>query len=247
MQRLCWARWDEPRNHARTRGRDRLSGADFPRSALRRCVLRQASRRPACIAGPSVRHARRDMKTAASSRPMKRPRRLPSAPVCAAGQSWLPATRRWMTPIASRTFSPIASRKIWSAMVPAWKASPRNSNSVRGSCGASCKRNSVSRRSSCCRHGACCSPSSCSRKRGCPSLKSPSPADSRVCGASTTHSVPHYRMPPTGLRRRAAAHAPIALSDTLTLQLLYRPPYDWAGLLRFPAGAGRQGRGMDHR
>lgn len=45
-----------------------------------------------------------------------------------------------------------------------------------------------------------------------------------------------YGMPPTRLRRAAsdpaasAAHAP---QDTLTLQLAYRPPFDWDALLRF--------------
>jgi AraC family transcriptional regulator of adaptative response / DNA-3-methyladenine glycosylase II len=44
----------------------------------------------------------------------------------------------------------------------------------------------------------------------------------------------HYRMPPTSLRRQASAHtSAIAPADTLTLQLLYRPPYDWTGVLRF--------------
>jgi AraC family transcriptional regulator of adaptative response / DNA-3-methyladenine glycosylase II len=43
-----------------------------------------------------------------------------------------------------------------------------------------------------------------------------------------------YGMPPTRLRRRAADH-PGAASDagTLTLRLVYRPPYDWPGILDF--------------
>jgi AraC family transcriptional regulator of adaptative response / DNA-3-methyladenine glycosylase II len=43
-----------------------------------------------------------------------------------------------------------------------------------------------------------------------------------------------YRMSPTSLRREAATHVPaMGLADTLTLQLAYRPPYDWTGVLRF--------------
>lgn len=43
-----------------------------------------------------------------------------------------------------------------------------------------------------------------------------------------------YRMPPTRLRS-AAAERTVAISkaDTSTLQLNYRPPYDWAGMLAF--------------
>lgn len=43
-----------------------------------------------------------------------------------------------------------------------------------------------------------------------------------------------YRMAPSNLRKHA--HAPgekQQLSDTSTLQLSYRPPYDWQGMLRF--------------
>ncbi|WP_367875383.1 AlkA N-terminal domain-containing protein [Luteolibacter sp. Populi] len=44
----------------------------------------------------------------------------------------------------------------------------------------------------------------------------------------------HYRMPPTRLRKEAVQHAAeIAASDTSTLQLSYRPPYDWKGTLNF--------------
>ena len=44
----------------------------------------------------------------------------------------------------------------------------------------------------------------------------------------------HYRMPPTRLRREALQHAAeIDAADTSTLQLGYRPPYDWEGTLQF--------------
>jgi AraC family transcriptional regulator of adaptative response / DNA-3-methyladenine glycosylase II len=44
----------------------------------------------------------------------------------------------------------------------------------------------------------------------------------------------HYRMPPTRLRKEAAQHdAVVDASDTSTLQLNYRPPYDWEGTLAF--------------
>ncbi|HXT13740.1 MAG TPA: AlkA N-terminal domain-containing protein [Candidatus Angelobacter sp.] len=43
-----------------------------------------------------------------------------------------------------------------------------------------------------------------------------------------------YGMPPTRLRKKAVESTPIANgADTLTLQLSYRPPYDWPGLLAF--------------
>ena len=43
-----------------------------------------------------------------------------------------------------------------------------------------------------------------------------------------------YRMPPTRLRAKATADAAaIATSHTLTLQLSYRPPYDWESVLAF--------------
>lgn len=45
-----------------------------------------------------------------------------------------------------------------------------------------------------------------------------------------------YRMPPTRLRRAAAdAAAAIAGTGTTVLQLAYRPPYDWSGILAFLA------------
>jgi len=45
-----------------------------------------------------------------------------------------------------------------------------------------------------------------------------------------------YRMPPTRLRRRATeGAAAIGDSTTSTLQLSYRPPYDWQGVLKFLA------------
>ncbi|HEV2694200.1 MAG TPA: AlkA N-terminal domain-containing protein, partial [Verrucomicrobiae bacterium] len=43
-----------------------------------------------------------------------------------------------------------------------------------------------------------------------------------------------YGMPPTRLRKKAANDDTVAsASDTSTLQLSYRPPYDWAGMLSF--------------
>jgi AraC family transcriptional regulator of adaptative response / DNA-3-methyladenine glycosylase II len=46
--------------------------------------------------------------------------------------------------------------------------------------------------------------------------------------------VSHYRMPPTRLRREALRDgAVIDAADTATLQLGYRPPYDWEGTLNF--------------
>jgi AraC family transcriptional regulator of adaptative response / DNA-3-methyladenine glycosylase II len=45
-----------------------------------------------------------------------------------------------------------------------------------------------------------------------------------------------YRMPPTRLRKKATEGlAAIADSRTSTLQLSYRPPYDWTGILTFLA------------
>ena len=46
-----------------------------------------------------------------------------------------------------------------------------------------------------------------------------------------------YRLPPTRLRKKASEGA-AALGDSTSssLQLSYRPPYDWAGVLRFLAG-----------
>jgi AraC family transcriptional regulator of adaptative response / DNA-3-methyladenine glycosylase II len=42
-----------------------------------------------------------------------------------------------------------------------------------------------------------------------------------------------YGMPPTRLRREAAAAAPAAETERITLRLDYRPPFDWAGILAF--------------
>jgi AraC family transcriptional regulator of adaptative response / DNA-3-methyladenine glycosylase II len=43
-----------------------------------------------------------------------------------------------------------------------------------------------------------------------------------------------YRMPPTRLRRKAAEPGTeVGAADTSTLQLSYRPPYDWEGILEF--------------
>jgi AraC family transcriptional regulator of adaptative response / DNA-3-methyladenine glycosylase II len=44
----------------------------------------------------------------------------------------------------------------------------------------------------------------------------------------------NYRMPPTRLRKKAAEHNVSMIdTDTSTLQLAYRPPYDWEGMLEF--------------
>jgi AraC family transcriptional regulator of adaptative response / DNA-3-methyladenine glycosylase II len=46
-----------------------------------------------------------------------------------------------------------------------------------------------------------------------------------------------YGMPPTRLRKQAeGATGAVAAPETLTLQLTYRPPFDWAGLLAFLSG-----------
>src|SRR5262249_31056581 len=43
-----------------------------------------------------------------------------------------------------------------------------------------------------------------------------------------------YGMPPTRLRKKAVGNATtVKATDTSTLQLSYRPPYDWAGMLSF--------------
>jgi AraC family transcriptional regulator of adaptative response / DNA-3-methyladenine glycosylase II len=42
-----------------------------------------------------------------------------------------------------------------------------------------------------------------------------------------------YGMAPTRLRKAAVAGAPIVSTDTSTLQMCYRPPYDWTGMLAF--------------
>jgi AraC family transcriptional regulator of adaptative response / DNA-3-methyladenine glycosylase II len=44
----------------------------------------------------------------------------------------------------------------------------------------------------------------------------------------------HYRMPPTRLRKEAAQHPEeIDAAGTSRVQLAYRPPYDWQGILEF--------------
>jgi AraC family transcriptional regulator of adaptative response / DNA-3-methyladenine glycosylase II len=54
-----------------------------------------------------------------------------------------------------------------------------------------------------------------------------------------------YGMPPTRLRRKATAGADaIVESQTSTLQLSYRPPYDWTGVLAFLAA--RALTGVEH-
>ena len=54
-----------------------------------------------------------------------------------------------------------------------------------------------------------------------------------------------YGMPPTRLRRKATdGAAAIAESQTSTLQLSYRPPYDWNGILAFLAA--RALKGVEH-
>jgi AraC family transcriptional regulator of adaptative response / DNA-3-methyladenine glycosylase II len=51
-----------------------------------------------------------------------------------------------------------------------------------------------------------------------------------------------YRMPPTRLRKRVAEHGPeLPAADTSTLQLSYRPPYDWEGILAFLGARMMQG------
>ncbi len=47
--------------------------------------------------------------------------------------------------------------------------------------------------------------------------------------------VGRYRMPPTKLRREAADATKLTATDTSTIQLGYRPPYDWPGILNFLA------------
>jgi AraC family transcriptional regulator, regulatory protein of adaptative response / DNA-3-methyladenine glycosylase II len=44
----------------------------------------------------------------------------------------------------------------------------------------------------------------------------------------------HYKMPPTRLRKEASGSSKKFVSgETSTIQLMYRPPYDWEGLLEF--------------
>jgi AraC family transcriptional regulator of adaptative response / DNA-3-methyladenine glycosylase II len=53
-----------------------------------------------------------------------------------------------------------------------------------------------------------------------------------------------YGMPPTRLRKKASAGVAMGAGETSVLQLSYRPPYDWEGLLRFLAG--RALSGVEH-
>lgn len=53
-----------------------------------------------------------------------------------------------------------------------------------------------------------------------------------------------YGMPPTRLRKKATESPAIADDETSTLQLSYRPPYDWKGMLRFLAD--RTLAGVEH-
>jgi AraC family transcriptional regulator of adaptative response / DNA-3-methyladenine glycosylase II len=54
-----------------------------------------------------------------------------------------------------------------------------------------------------------------------------------------------YGMPPTRLRNKAREGAPaLGQNETSTLQLSYRPPYDWQGVLRFLAA--RALKGVEH-
>ena len=51
-----------------------------------------------------------------------------------------------------------------------------------------------------------------------------------------------YRMPPTRLRKKATEGVDaIGSSETSTVQLSYRPPYDWNGVLRFLAARALEG------
>ena len=51
-------------------------------------------------------------------------------------------------------------------------------------------------------------------------------------------------MPPSRLRKHAAGNASISEITTVTLQLAYRPPYDWNGVLEFLAA--RALKGIEH-
>jgi AraC family transcriptional regulator of adaptative response / DNA-3-methyladenine glycosylase II len=53
-----------------------------------------------------------------------------------------------------------------------------------------------------------------------------------------------YGMPPTRLRKKASDGVAIVTGETSVLQLSYRPPYDWEGLLRFLAA--RALGGIEH-
>lgn len=51
-----------------------------------------------------------------------------------------------------------------------------------------------------------------------------------------------YRMPPTRLRKQAIeGDVAVTMSTTSTIQLAYRPPYDWGGVLAFLAARAVQG------
>ena len=50
-----------------------------------------------------------------------------------------------------------------------------------------------------------------------------------------------YKLSPTRLRRQAVVEVNAPEGETSTLQLCYRPPYDWAGVLRFLAQRELQG------
>jgi AraC family transcriptional regulator of adaptative response / DNA-3-methyladenine glycosylase II len=53
-----------------------------------------------------------------------------------------------------------------------------------------------------------------------------------------------YGMPPTRLRKKASDGVAMVAGETSVLQLSYRPPYDWEGLLRFLAA--RALSGIEH-
>lgn len=53
-----------------------------------------------------------------------------------------------------------------------------------------------------------------------------------------------YAMPPSRLRKQAATAPTMADGGTSTLQLHYRPPYDWEGMLQFLAA--RSLKGIEH-
>ncbi|KTC92584.1 MULTISPECIES: AlkA N-terminal domain-containing protein [Legionella] len=57
--------------------------------------------------------------------------------------------------------------------------------------------------------------------------------------------IRHYKMPPTRLRKEVAKHEKdIDRMDAITLQLSYRPPYDWPSLLEFLSA--RMIKGVEH-
>ncbi len=53
--------------------------------------------------------------------------------------------------------------------------------------------------------------------------------------------VQRYRMPPTRFRKDANGRAVATSAESFTLQLAYRPPYDWAHMLGFLAARAMQG------